>query len=72
MWTDQADIPIIYFDNVVDIQSFDNGLFNIDDNQIDLPIITNSKQMPDFPSMHSKKTLRKRITIVLTRLLYNR
>ena len=39
-----------------DIQSFGNGLLDIDDHQLTIqssPIdITNSKHMHDFPSMH--------------------
>ena len=44
--------PHNFFGNIVNIQSFGNGLFNIDDHHISHPIIANSKQIPVFPSMH--------------------
>ena len=37
----------------MNIQSFGNGLFDINDHQVDHPIIANSKKMPNFSLMHS-------------------
>ena len=60
--------PHNFFNNVVNIQSFGNGHFGKDDHQIHHPIIAiniaNIKQMPDFPLMHSLKTLQKRTDVV--------
>ena len=41
IWTHRANIPIIFFDNVANVESFGKGLFSIDDHKIDHPIITN-------------------------------
>jgi hypothetical protein len=51
IWTHRANIPMFFY-NIVNIQSFGIGLLDIDDHHIDHPIITNNKEMPDFPSMH--------------------
>ena len=53
IWTRQADIPIKRLILSLISKALAMIFFDIDDHQIDHPIIANNKQMPEFPSMHS-------------------
>jgi hypothetical protein len=57
IWSRLADISVMFFDDVVNIRSLGNGLFDIEiiisTIQASPINVADSMQVPDFPSRHS-------------------